>query len=125
MTMTIRALIGTCALCAVLCILLVHVDGKLDTERAKHEVTRQRLEACIAASHDWSNRLQDAAGKILGLQAQVRECLAREQKTQKDAAKRATIMKRAKPRARTDAEKRRIADDATRKTVADRLNRPL
>ena len=125
MSTATKILIGVCGLCALLLVLLVRADGKLEAERARHDITRHRLEACISASHDWNARLQDSAGKILGLQRQTSECLTREKEAHKAAAERAAIAKKSKPRARTDAEKREVVDDTTREKTAGRLNRPL
>ena len=59
-----------------------------------------------------------------GAQAEnARQCLEREEKSVRDAAERAAIIKQARPRARTAEEK--VVDDETRRRAVERLNRPL
>lgn len=103
----------------------VYLSGKLDTERAEHNTTRLERESAVKAGLGWKAVAGAANLQRDGLQAAVNECLNREQEARADAAERAAIMKLAAPRARTEAERKGVVDDATRKKAMDRLNRPL
>ena len=108
--------IGTvCALVIVSSALLVAMS-ELDAERLRHAVTKQERDAWKAAAEAY---LENA-----GAQAEnARKCLEREEKSVRDAAERAAIIKQARPRARTAEEK--VVDDETRRRAVERLNRPL
>lgn len=105
------------ALVAVSCALLL-TKGALDTERLHHAAT--------ALERDQWKTAAEAYRKDAEAQAEnARRCLAREAQAQRDAAERTSIVKQAKPRARTVEEKDTVVDDETRRRAVERLNRPL
>ena len=102
-----------------------HLSGQLNTERAGHDVTREKLATAVREGNRWKAVADTAQPIIAALQGSASECLAREAQATADAAERAAIMESAQPRERTPAESKGVVDDATRRTVMDRLNRPL
>ena len=106
---------SVCALVFVSSALLV-ARSELDAERLRHAVTKQERDGWKAAAEAY---LENA-----GAQAEnARQCLEREEKSVRDAAERAAIIKQARPRARTAEEK--VVDDETRRRAVERLTRPL
>ena len=97
---------------------LDHVGGELDAERAAHAMTEQER------AH-WELSAEAYRQEALAQAENARLCLNREQKAAQDAEKRAAIVKQARPRSRTAAEKERVVDDETRRCAVLRLNRPL
>lgn len=121
-------LVGGGALLAasvVLLICTIYLSGKLDTERAGHEATREKLATAVREGNRWKAIADAAEPKITALQGSLKECLAREAQATADAVDRMAIMEAAEPRGRTPVENKGVVDDATRKKAVDRLNRPL
>lgn len=113
------------AACAVLLAVAMYLSAQLDTERAGHDATREKLTAAVREGNRWKVAADVAWANVATLQDNVKECLAREAQAKADAADRAAIMRAAQPRERTPAEAKGVVDDATRKKAMDRLNRPL
>lgn len=96
---------------------LLLTKGALDTERLHHAAT--------ALEDQWKTAAE-AYRKDAEAQAEnARLCLDRETKAARDAAERTSIVKQARPRARTVEEKAKVVDDETRRRAVERLNRPL
>ena len=119
------ALVGAIALAMLTSLAAAWFSGQLKAERARHDLTRQKLAMAVEGLEAWRATALDAEQKntLVGELAQA--CLDRERRAKEDAAARAEIMRRAKPRELTEAEKKEIIDDDTRKAAMDRLNRPL
>lgn len=97
---------------------LLLTKGALDTERLHHAAT--------ALERDQWKTAAEAYRKDAEAQAEnARLCLDRETKAARDAAERTSIVKQARPRARTVEEKAMVVDDETRRRAVERLNRPL
>ena len=97
---------------------LAWVSGELDAERAAHAVTEQERQRWQAAAEAYRKDAEAQAEN-------ARLCLDRETKAARDAAERTSIVKQARPRARTVEEKAKVVDDETRRRAVLRLNRPL
>ena len=110
---------------AALLIAVVCLSGKLETERAEHQTTRLERDDAVAEGLRWKAVADAAEPKITALQAEARECLAREAQAPVDAADRAAIINAAVPRERTAEERKGVVDEATRRKAAVRLSRPL
>lgn len=113
------------AACVVLLVSAVYLSGKLDTERAGHEATREKLVVAVTEGNRWKAVADAAEPKIMAMRAAVRECLGRETQAMADAADRTAIMEAAQLRERTPVENKGVVDAATRRKAVDRLNRPL
>lgn len=97
---------------------LLLTKGALDKERLHHAAT--------ALERDQWKTAAEAYRKDAEAQAEnARLCLDRETKAARDAAERTSIVKQARPRARTVEEKAKVVDDETRRRAVERLNRPL
>ena len=94
---------------------LLLTKGALDTERLHHAATALERDQWKTAAEAYR---KDAAEN-------ARLCLDRETKAARDAAERTSIVKQARPRARTVEEKAKVVDDETRRRAVERLNRPL
>ena len=105
------------ALVAVSAAFLIARD-ELDAERLSHATTAQERDQWKATAEEYRKNAEAQAEN-------ARQCLDRETKATRDAAERAAIVKRAKPRARTTEEKDKVVDDETRRRAVERLNRPL
>lgn len=97
---------------------LAHVNAELEAERAAHAVTEQERQRWQAAAEAYRKDAEAQAEN-------ARLCLDRETKAARDAAERTSIVKQARPRARTVEEKAKVVDDETRRRAVLRLNRPL
>ena len=105
------------ALVTIFFALMVTMD-LLDTERLNHAVTAQERDQWKATAEEYRKNAEAQAEN-------ARQCLDRETKATRDAAERAAIVKRAKPRARATEEKDKVVDDETRRRAVLRLKRPL
>lgn len=97
---------------------LAHVNAELEAERAAHATTARESERWKAAAEAYRKDAEAQAEN-------ARLCLDRETKAARDAAERTSIVKQARPRARTVEEKAKVVDDETRRRAVERLNRPL
>ena len=105
------------ALVAVSAAFLIARD-ELDAERLRHAVTARERDQWKATAEEYRTNAEAQAEN-------ARQCLGREAKAARDAAERATIVQRSKPRPRTTEEKDKVVDDETRRRAVLRLNRPL
>lgn len=106
---------------AYICLLLWRVNDlntELASEKAAHKTTKIERD-------DWKTQAEAAKTSAEALAENARACLAREAQALANAAERATIMAKVKPRPRTMAEQTKVVDDETRSRVVERLNRAL
>lgn len=94
------------------------LDNDLKLEKAAHEKTRIERDS-------WKMSFEDERNRSEALADNARRCLEREARAQADAQERAAIMEKAVTRPRTEEEKQKVVDDATRSAVIQRLNRGL
>mgnify|MGYP001661489579 FL=1 len=120
MSQGILRLIGMGTVFALVTVFFALMDtmGQLDVERLNHAATAQERDQWKAAAEEYRKNAEAQENN-------ARQCLDREAKATRDAAERAAIVKRAKPRARTTEEKDKVVDDETRRRAVERLNRPL
>lgn len=90
----------------------------LSAEKLNHAKTRIERD-------DYKLKYESEQIHADGLSDNVRACLDREARAQKEARTRSRIMEKAIPRQRTENEKEKIVDDDTRRAVVERLNREL
>lgn len=110
--------IGTVLALMAVSIVCLITKGELDAERLNHAATLKERDQWRAAAEAYQKGAEAQAEN-------ARQCLDREAKAARDAAERAAIVKRARPRPRTAEEKDKVVDDETRRRAALRLNRPL
>lgn len=94
------------------------LENALNAEKAAHARTRAECDG-------WAKATLAARANAEALAENARACLEREAKAQADARERAAIMAQAKPKERSETEKSRVVDDATRRRAVERLNRGL
>ena len=104
---------------------LSNVQAELKLEQVRHLATTKERDAALAEILEYQAVLKDAELKIKGQQDLGLACLEREQNAQTNKRERDDIINNAKPTQRTEAEKKELADEPTRKRAIDRLNRPL
>lgn len=97
---------------------LDHVEADLVRECAARR-------AAVQECDQWRATAEAYRQEALAQAENARQCLNREQEAAQDAKERAAIVKQARPRTRTAAEKERVVDDETRRRAVYRLNRPL
>lgn len=93
--------------------------NRLETDLQTRELALQKT---IQEVRELRMEADNALARAEGLAENARRCLAREAKAQADTLERVLIMKQVEPRTRTEAEKSKVVDDATRQRVINRLN---
>lgn len=96
--------------------------NQLETDLQTKELALQKT---IQEVRELRIEANSALVRAEGLAENARRCLAREAKAQADAQERVLIMRQVEPRTRTEAEKSKVVDDATRQRVINRLNSGL
>jgi hypothetical protein len=102
---------------------MVDLTGKLALERSAHKTTQEALVRETEKALGWMAAYEDMQERAMAQAAATQACLGREAAARKAQEERRKILQAA-PRARTAAEKMQVVNDATRKSAADRLNRP-
>ena len=102
-----------------------NVSDQLKAETAARTTAEAKMESMITECEAWVDVYFEAEAASQRQAANTQACLDREAKAQADAVERKAILEKAKPRARTQHEQEQVVDDATRKAIIDRLNRPL
>lgn len=102
------------------------LSNQLEGERAAHERTRVQWADAVREGNRWRAAASAAERKLPPLQEQVRECQAREQQAQADAAERDNIMADMVPVVPEEKKDEvTVVDTVTRKKAMARLNRSL
>ncbi len=110
------------AILGAVCAAFIWRINQLETDLQTKELALQKT---IQEVRELRIEADSALARAEGLAENARRCLAREAKAQADARERVLIMRQAEPRTRTEAEKSKVVDDATRQRVINRLNSGL
>jgi hypothetical protein len=102
----------------------VDLSGKLALEQSAHKQTQEALTRETEKALQWMVVYEDMQERALAQAAATQTCLDREAAARKAQEERRKILQAAQPRARTAAEQKQVVNDETRKSAADRLNRP-
>ena len=96
---------------------------RLKAEQASHALTRKELAEAVERGAGWKRLYETAQASAQAQQEAVQECLDREVLAARAREERADILRNARARPRTEAEKHEVVDNETRRAAADRLNR--
>lgn len=118
-------LAGNKWLSIILLAIALFLGAWLQISRAQNTALNTKLEQAEAESEQWAAVAASRQATIETMQSTTAACIDREAKALADLEARENIFNSAAVRLRTEQESREVIDDATRKAVVDRLNRPL
>lgn len=121
---TVLLIIPTIAF-MVLLLLYASLEKKLIKEEASHEKTQTALNNAVAKGNGWKIAYEEANATAEAHRKATQACFDREVEARVAEQERDAILQAAQPRPRTETEQEQVVDDETRKSCANRLNRPL
>lgn len=99
------------------------LQNQLSLEQSKHKNTQTALADAVQKGKGWQLSYETMRTAAEANGQAIQACLDREVLAQKAMQEREIILLADTPRERTETDKKQVVHDATRKRVADRLNR--